>query len=258
MIFSYKSSNWWYLAMLLILLLSILAFRIGYIYYQNHDLQERFAVKADDSSYQLGIPMDEMDLSEFDHLFSIIIAPLKYDLTHYIKTPVALRYYNEIPEKDTDYALEISKGTSITAIPLETQGLNIHEAGYGYTSYPTYTKGWRYVKPFRTEAGEDAKQDQFYYIRIESLEVVLGETIDANQPLIAAARRQSWLGYKASHTMVRYIDHTLYDNGIYQSYDLSHRIWDRINIVLASLTAILAAILLSQAMRPGLMTNRTN
>lgn len=90
--FRYKLSAWWYLVVFMLLLFSILVFRIGYVLYQNHDLRERFPAKTDDSSYQLGIPMEEIDLSEYDHLFSNIITPLKYNLTHNIKSPVTLRY----------------------------------------------------------------------------------------------------------------------------------------------------------------------
>lgn len=246
--FSYKSSTWWYLVVLLIIMICMLAFRLSYVLYQNHNLWERFSANADESSYQRRIPMEEMDLSEYEHVFSKTIAPIRFELTHNIKTPVTLRYYNEIPANNSAYALEISEGTTITAISLDTQGLGIHEVGYGYTSYPTYTKGWRYVKPFMTEeAVRNSEQERFYYIRIESLEAVLGETISANQPLIAATRRQSWLDQKVSHTMARYIDHALHDKGIYLSSDLTYGLWSRINIVLLGLIGMMAAVLVFQA-----------
>ncbi|MEK3899222.1 hypothetical protein [Paenibacillus sp. FSL R7-0179] len=64
---------------------------------------------------------------------------------------MSLQYYSEIPSKDTAVALHIPKGTVIEAIPQHSPGSSFYELGYGYTSYPAYENGWRYVRPFKTE-----------------------------------------------------------------------------------------------------------
>lgn len=248
--FRSKSFAWWILVMLVIIVLSVLAYRLSYVLYYNHSLLERFSLKIDDSAYQREVPMEEMDLTEYDRIFPNTIALISYDFIHNIKTPVTLRYYSAIPANDADYALEIAEGTTITAIPLKEQSLGIHEVGYGYTSYPTYTKGWRYVRPFKTEGAETAlAQNQYYYIRIESLEAVLEKAISANRPLTAMTKSQYGLKQKATHHMARYIDQALYDRGIYLSLDLPYRLWNRGNIVLLVLTVILASLLVFQTVR---------
>lgn len=250
--FRSKSFVWWVLVVLVIIVLSVLAYRLSYVLYYNHSLLERFSLKIDDSAYQREVPMEEMDLMEYDRIFPNTIALISYDFIHNIKTPVTLRYYCAIPANDADYALEIAEGTTITAIPLKEHSLGIHEVGYGYTSYPTYTKGWRYVRPFKTEGSEMASaQEQFYYIRIESLEAVLEKAISANKPLTAKTKSQYGLKQKAMHHMARYIDQVLYDKGIYLSSDLPYRLWNRGNIVLLVLTVILASLLVFQTVRGG-------
>lgn len=127
----------------------------------------------------------EMDLNTYSPYFLGISGEPAYSLTHRIEAPVFLRYYTEIPAGENTVALEIPKGKMIVAIPEGTKGSSFYELGYGYTSYPTYEKGGRYVRPFKTtEDVSFALSEEYYYVKMNSLEAALDTAIRANQPFI--------------------------------------------------------------------------
>lgn len=239
----FKSSLGKYLIWLVIILFCVLAFRMGYALYHNQNIREQFSSALNSSPYQNGVKMEEMDLTQYDRFFPDTFAPIGYSLTHIINNPVTLRYYAEIPNDDSAaYALEIPKGTKIVAIPLDINGPPIYEIGYGYTSYPTHEKGWRYVKPFQiADFQSDPGNQQYYYVKIESLEAVLREMIDANEGIIASLQPRGWSNSKFLRFFLRYVDDVLYQNGVYSSPDLFRPVFDRVNMLLLCLMGIILA-----------------
>lgn len=134
-----------------------------------------------------------MDLITYNPYFPGISAEPAFTLTHRLEAPVSLQYYTEIPTSETAVSLKIPKRTIIVAIPEGAQGSSIYELGYGYTSYPTYEKGWRYFGPFKTtEDTSAALSEEYYYVKMDSLEALLDTVIRANKPFHAAVHQQHW------------------------------------------------------------------
>ncbi|MEK3762121.1 hypothetical protein MKZ07_27375 [Paenibacillus sp. FSL P4-0338] len=236
----------WCAVLTVIILLCIIVYRTGSALYHNHQLRKDFSTAATASPYGQGIPLEQMDLSTYSFYFPGISAEPTYSLTHRIEAPVTLQYYTELPSGETPVALEIPKGTMIEAIPEGTQASSFYELGYGYTSYPTYEKGWRYVRPFKTaEDANPALSEKYYYVQMDSLEAVLDSAIRANKPFRAAVRQQHWTLDQGKHTFARYIDDVLYQNGAYLSPDLFYRTFDRWNIMLLGAVVVITIVLLS-------------
>lgn len=174
--------------------------------------------------------------------------PLLDDITYYrevcgIKIPVKT----------------LKKGT---LIPFDI-GATLHNPyGYGFYSYPTYERGWRYAVPFSTKeepitiSNREWKLSQeeyeYLYIRIEDLETVWMssaeavtpgtiDNIDCIDPVQLAKSREINL---------LLVDHQLYTYGVYFSPDLSPSILTRPLIILltsATICLLLSLFLFQQA-----------
>jgi len=239
-----KPFLWRCAVLLVIILFCFFAYRTGSALYDNHQLRDQFPATAGGNPYQQGIPIEEMDLTAYDSYFPNIFAALGYSLTHRIEAPVSLRYYTDIPDDEAAFAFEIPKGATIVAIPEGTTGSAFQEVGYGYTSFPTYEKGWRYVRPFVTAEGLDsADNEQYYYVNMDSLEAVLDKVIEVNQPFHAAIRQQGWSLNEGKHVISRYVDNALYQNGAYLSPDMFYRVFDRINVMLLGAIGVIMVFL---------------
>lgn len=239
-----RSFLWWCTVLLTMVLICLFIYRTGSALYQNNQLRAQFPSTASSSPYQQGIPIEKMDLTAYDSYFPNIFAALGYSLTHRIETPVTLRYYSEIPDDKAAFTLEIPKGTTIVAIPEGTTGSAFQEVGYGYTSFPTYDKGWRYVRPFVTADGVNSSADneQYFYVSLDSLEAVLDKIIEANRPFHAAIRQQGWTLNKGKHVIARYVDNALYQHGAYLSKDMFYPVFDRLNVMLLGAIGVVSAV----------------
>ncbi|WP_143804332.1 hypothetical protein [Paenibacillus sp. FSL R7-0337] len=236
---------WWCALLTVIILLCVIAYRTGASLYHNHQLRKDFSAAAEASPYQQGIPLEQMDLGVYSSYFPGISGEPAYSITHFVEAPVSLQYYSEIPSKDTAVALHIPKGAVIEAIPQHSPGSSFYELGYGYTSYPTYEKGWRYVRPFRTaEAASPGLGEEYYYIRIDSIEAVMKSAIRANKPFLTAVRQEYWTLNRGTYAFARLIDEALYQNGAYLSPDLPYRIMDCWNLMLLGAVAMITVVLL--------------
>lgn len=219
--------------------------RMGHALYHNNQLHTQFSETENISPYQQEVPIEEIDLTVYNDYFPQVFALIDLNLTSNLETPVTLRYYTEIPTKDTAAAFEIAKGTTIIAIPEWSTGSQLHDLGYGYTSYPTYERGWRYVRPFLTAGGEvNVESKQYYYVKLGSLESVLGKVIAENKSLQSAGHIKWRSILTGKHTTARYIDNTLYQHGVYLSPDLSRHVIDFWSILLLIAIGILLAIVL--------------
>ena len=239
---------WWCTVLTVIILFCFFVYRSGSALYNNHQLHDQFSATTNASPYEQGISMEKMDLTTYAAYFPKNFTALGYSLTHRIEAPVTLKYYTEIPIDETTAVLEIKKGTAIVTIPERTTSYPFHELGYGYTSYPTYERGWRYVRPFITaEGAEHAYNEQYYYVKMDSLEAVLAKVIEVNKPFRADIRQQGWTLNKGKRIIARYVDNALYQHGAYLSPDLSYRVFDRFNVMLlGAIGIIIAAFLLSR------------
>lgn len=188
-----RSLLWWCAVLTVTILFGVVVYRTGSALDHNHQLRNDFSAAAPASPYQQGIPLEQMDLSMYSSYFPGISGEPAYSITHFVEAPVSLQYYSEIPSKDTAVALHIPKGTAIEAIPQYSPESSFYELGYGYTSYPTYEKGWRYVRPFKTaEAASPGLGEEYYYIRIDSIEAVMKSAIRANKPFLTVVRQEYW------------------------------------------------------------------
>lgn len=235
-----KSFLWWLAILAIMILLCLVIYRVSAALYHNDRLQKEFSTELNPSSYQQGIPMEEMELSAYSSYFPNIYAMPNYQITHHIETPVKISYYSEIPTAETIPALEINKGATIRAIQGNSSDSGFYDPGYGYTSYPTYDQGWRYVRPFEL-ASEDCQQfhEQYYYVRIEALEAVIDKVIQVNPSLRSAIRQQGWSVHTGKHNIATYIDQIFYQNGVYLSPDLFLKVIDRWNIMMIASIGVL-------------------
>jgi len=228
-----------------VILLVLIMSRTGAALVHNYRLKSEFTASTPPTPYQLGVPMDEMDLTAYSSYLPHVFAVPDYPWTSRVVTPVTIRYYSEIPDRGTAPALEIKKGTRIVALPEDSKGSPLHEAGYGYTGYPAYEKGWRYVRPFHLADGEHLpSSDQYYYVRIEDLKAVIGEVIKVNPILLKEARWKGWNVQIAKHNIATYLDQHLYRNGAYLSPDLFHHVFDRWNVCMTATAGVLVLLML--------------
>jgi hypothetical protein len=232
----FKSYMKWLPTTISLMLICICMYRASSALIHNIRLQQAFATAQPPSSYLQGIPMSEMDLSLYSSYMPRIMAPLLHELTRDIKTPVTLRYYSKIPAAGDHPALEIPKGTNIIVLPADRSGSGspLYEPGYGYTSYPTYEQGWRYVRPFQLSDSEQfPHDDHYYFVRMEDLEAVIGELVQANRALRVAIQQQGWSIQEGIRQISTCMDQLLYSHGAYLSPDLYSKVMDRWNFLMA-------------------------
>ena len=126
------------------------------------------------------------------------------------------------------------------------------EAGYGFCTWPTYMRGWRYGRPFYTE--EEYSKSTFgaaeeygaYYIRYSDLmDLMEGRAAKLYMPFnsteeltgIELQRR-----VKNIREQIDFFDRGLYDRDLFYSPELKRQIWDGFNITLFSAGVILLAV----------------
>lgn len=235
----------WASILAVMILLVLIMSRTGADLVYNYRLKSAFKASITPSPYQLGIPMDEMDLTVYSPYLPLDMALPSYPWTSRVVTPVTIRYYSGIPDRGTAPALEIKKGTKIIALPEDSEGSPLHKAGYGYTSYPSYERGWRYVRPFQLADGERLpSSDQYYYVRIEDLKAVIGEVIKVNPIILADARRSGGNVETVKHNFATYLDKSLYWHGACLSPDLFHQVFDRWNVYMTATAGVLILLML--------------
>ena len=129
--------------------------------------------------YHDGVSLEEMDFPALG--FSLAIAPLGFDpYTLSVTLPKDIVYYREengikVP------ILTLSKGSEISFYITDH---TIIPYGYGYLTFPTYERGWRYAVPFEVDGENDYLRDwgeesilsqeeaDFYYVKLEDIETV--------------------------------------------------------------------------------------
>ena len=215
--------------------------RVGSRLYRNRKMADSFADNRKMEQYQRKVPMDEMDLLEFDSYFDIPFAAISIRVSNVISLPKKIQYYTEEDGKKIP-ALEMTKGTNILWIP--EREFNGFYVGYGLRGYPTYDKGWRYVKPFMiADKPAGPEQNRYYFIRTKDLETVARAALPSVKGLTGPMRSQTGMSLAdAVFTYTRLVDSIFYENGVFCSPDLQRRIWDTPDMLLLCLSAGLLLI----------------
>lgn len=231
------------LSLALVLLLVPLC-RVGWQIRQNRQIAGKFQPQAE-SPYLLRVSMEEMDLSGYSPYFSIPVTAIAIPVENRLVLPKTISYYTaENGEKRL--TAEIEKGTEVYWIP--EPELNGFYTGYGLRGYPTYEKGWRYVRPFQV-AGQ-AADPRYYYVRTSDLEAVARAAFSG--PAAKARRTSRLSSAKASFLYTRFIDQIFYGQGVFCSPDLFQPVFHPLDLVWTGCAAalVLAAVFLRKRAVP--------
>ena len=252
----------WLIALLLFLLGLLLSLgtllRAGWNDRENlsrWSLYARFDPDENDppgsDQYLDGVPMEEMDFPALG--FSLAIAPLGFDpYTLSVTLPKDIVYYREengikVP------ILTLSKGSEISFYITDH---TIIPYGYGYLTFPTYERGWRYAVPFEVDGENDYLRDwgeesilsqeeaDFYYVKLRDIELVYRLLV--SNRLVEKGTDPQEIERRVQSNLLR-IDQILQGNNIYISPDMQAAIlspWNLFAFLIAFLLMLAAAVLL--------------
>ena len=218
-------------------------------------LYARFDPDANDApgsdQYLDGVPMEEMDFPALG--FSLAIAPLGFDpYTLSVTLPQDIVYYREVNGLKVP-ALTLSKGSEISFYITDH---TIIPYGYGYLTFPTYERGWRYAAPFEVDGEDDYLRDwgeesilsqeeaDFYYVKLEDIELIY-QLLISDRPVEEEIDPRE-MERRVQSNLLR-IDQILQGNNIYISPDMQAAIlspWNLFAFLIAFLLILAAAILL--------------
>ena len=220
-----------------------------WLIYARFDPDENDAPGSD--QYIDHVPMEEMDFPALG--FSMAIAPLGFDpYTLSVTLPKDIVYYREengikVP------ILTLSKGSEIS---LYITDHTIIPYGYGYLTFPTYERGWRYAVPFEVDGEDDYLRDwgeesilsqeeaDFYYVKLEDIELIY-QLLIADRP-IAEEIDPREMERRILINLLQ-VDGTLRWSNIYISPDVQAAIlspWNLFAFLIAFLLMLSAVILL--------------
>jgi len=201
--------------------------------YENIRLQQEYIqfppeLSALSKAFIEEVPLHEMDEKLLYELFNPYFDPWPM-----VQNPV-LFPYAVITEKEICYYKEPTEKSEVThMIPAGSMIKWSHPEdtvdyvlagceGYGVISFPTYEKGWRYVKPF-VMSDETEMPDEMYYVRLEDLEYVF-QAVQKHPEY--AVSLSGWESEEARlFGTTRYIDKVFYDHGVFISKDYYRKVW---------------------------------
>ena len=217
--------------------------------YAQFDPDENDAPGSD--QYLDGVPMEEMDFPALG--FSLAIAPLGFDpYTLSVTLPKDIVYYREENGLKLP-ALTLLKGSEISFYITDH---TIIPYGYGYLTFPTYERGWRYAVPFEVDGENDYLRDwgeesilsqeeaDFYYVKLRDIELVYRLLV--SNRLVEKGTDPQEIERRVQSNLLR-IDQILQGSNIYISPDMQAAIlspWNLFAFLIAFLLMLAAAILL--------------
>ena len=217
--------------------------------YAQFDPDENDAPGSD--QYLDGVPMEEMDFPALG--FSLAIAPLGFDpYTLSVTLPQDIVYYREVNGLKIP-ALTLLKGSEISFYITDH---TIIPYGYGYLTFPTYERGWRYAVPFELDGKDDyirewgeesilsQEEADFYYVKLRDIELVYRLLV--SNRLVEKGTDPQEIERRVQSNLLR-IDQILQGNNIYISPDMQAAIlspWNLFAFLIAFLLMLAAAILL--------------
>ena len=190
------------------------------------------------TDYREKVPLSEMDLTQYDFVFSHAIAGVGLTKTTFTLTH-DLPYYQEIDGNKRE-VYTIPAGTTVDAG--DYQG--VYDAlGYGFNGYPTYERGWRWVRAFPLD-GEDFREDApWYSCKTADLERaakdLLRESGYMQHSLQLLKERDGMSEKEFLHLFVCRVDSFFYMRGVYLSPDYLFPLWTWGHTALAAVSAIL-------------------
>lgn len=193
------------------------------------------------TDYREKVPLPEMDLSQYDFVFSHAIGGVGLTKTTFTLTH-SLPYYQEIDGKKVEVT-SIPAGTTVDAGDYQSV---CDALGYGFNGYPTYERGWRWVRAFPPEGEEFREDAPWYYCKTADLEKaakdLLRESGHMQHSLQLLKERDGMSEKEFLHHFVCRVDSFLYMRGVYLSPDYLSPLWTWGHTVLS---AVSAALLLS-------------
>ena len=136
-------------------------------------MKEHFKQNNKNEPYARGVPLHEMDFSEYWRYFEKIGDDLMiHNEPETVVLPCDVEYYRRKGDKKP--ALVIPKGTEVyirkNNLPQEQQN-RFFMSGYGVETWPDYEADWRYGIPFRTELDyvESLVGAKRYYVKTQQL-----------------------------------------------------------------------------------------
>lgn len=144
--------------------------------------------------------------------------------------PHSITYYTRDGETFSP-ALTLGAGTEVFLFPDGELDRGGRGAGYGFKSWPTYWKGWRYVRPFTSESAFDPEEGTYYYVKLSDLEKNLSAVLTGSswKDFYQDWTRNQGFGWTMLDTVQSYtrnIDYGMYLNRIYFSPDFWHPLWN--------------------------------
>lgn len=211
---------------------------------------------AEESPYIQGVPMEEIDFddirSRYIHTAAALPLPF-YDFSFLYTLTDDITYYT-VENGNMKPAFTVPKGTEILWF------CGSADYGYGLYSYPTYQKGWRYARPFRTlaELGLENRsaekmdgneldnllngvlsEQSYYYVRLDDLKKLSGSIF--TQEEIRTNYLYDISSEEAARTTLFWWDDEYYRWGVFCSPDLQKNVWDIGNSILLAAAVICAA-----------------
>lgn len=207
--------------------------RVGCNIYYNHKLESNFVQNERENDYKDGIPVHEINFRQYRQYIEFLSAlpdyPPEWD---YFTIDRPIIYYEEVNGEKVP-AYEIPAGTELKTV---------YTNGYGFYSYPTYKKGWRWVRPFlEPDSTQSLDELPYYYVKLSDLEKYLGRRLSFSYGLENILRggipEAVFLG-------TRLIDKTFYEKGIFLSPDYFKPIWTwDCTLMIAVLLIVLTTLL---------------
>ena len=198
--------------------------------------------------YREEVPMNEMDFQRILYPFhassilmdtssqqSVASWPLSQSVTYYVR-------------ENGKFIPAFSLPSSTHILPSLDGKIdfswNKSDMGYGFKSWPTYWKGWRYVRPFMVEGAPDDEENTYYYVKLEDLEQILVDFCVQNDNTgywqkLTHAQGIGWTIKDTARSITRNIDKEMARLGFFLSPDLTFPLWS------PALTLFLSLALLS-------------
>lgn len=220
----YYIFSWFFLIFIL-----LLGVRFLYTKLNNVSLRENFVPNKRYTQYLAGTPIEEIDFELLHQRF------------HYASAASVPWYNQVIPEKNIYYYEKPSKNSEIIFTLYAGNKYYIYAPGICQRteSWPTYSKGWRYAKPFLTEeeynflvesegqAGNVLNSEYGYIMLSDIIELVFKSAYDS--PLLSDYTslwsRMSWYFEDRLLPGLYGFDWIFLENGIYISPDLYLSYW---------------------------------